>query len=100
MLPWAPPPKLLLVDKATKSDNEGHSKYLYKDPKHERTKYFNDILPEMYQHAHPHLQGRFAHYLYTEREKRFQTKKLLESVNYDMDVLFFWKKMRLPASNF
>jgi hypothetical protein len=60
------------------SSNEAYSKYLYKDPKHERTKYFNAILPDIYKHAHPFLLGCFSNYLYTEREKRFQRKKLIE----------------------
>ena len=76
------------MDTALEQKNEGYSKYLYKDPKHERTRYFNDILPEIYKHAHPHFQGSFSNYLYTERERRFQTKKLIEKINHDMNVLF------------
>lgn len=81
---WAPPPSL-------QSDNnakESFSSYLYTDPKHERTKYFNDILPDMYKHAHPYLLEKFSTYLYKEREERFQTMKLLEMVSHNLDVLF------------
>lgn len=85
-LPWAPPSKL--SSNMAFSSNEAYSKYLYKDPKHERTKYFNAILPDIYKHAHPFLLGGFSKYLYTEREKRFQRKKLIEKVTHNVDMLF------------
>ena len=83
-LPWAPPPSLQSDNNAKQS----YSSYLNADPKRERTKYFNDILPDMYKHAHPYLQEKFSAYLYKEREERFQTMKLLEMVNHNLDVLF------------
>ena len=76
------------MDKALEVNSEGYFKYLYKDPKHERTRYFNDILPNIYKHAHSRLQGSFTKYLYTEREKRFQTSKLIEKTNHDTNDLF------------
>lgn len=41
----------------------------------------------MYKYAQPNLSN-FPKYLYEEREERFQTKKLLERVKNDLDVLF------------
>ena len=83
-LPWAPPPSLQSDNNAKQS----YSSYLNADSKRERTKYFNDILPNMYKHAHPYLLEKFSAYLYKEREERFQTMKLLEMVNHNLDVLF------------
>ncbi len=83
-MPWAPPSSLQSENNA----QESYSSYLYKDPKHERTKYLNKILPDMYKHAYPYLLGKFSTYLYKEKEERFQTMKLLEMVTHNLDVLF------------
>ncbi|XP_078380283.1 uncharacterized protein LOC144663248 [Oculina patagonica] len=85
-LPWAPTVSTLSSQPG--NSKEGYSKYLYQDPKHERTNFFNEILPQMYKHAQPHLLGTFSKYLYKEREERYQTKKLLEGVHHDLSVIF------------
>jgi len=59
----------------TESNCEGYFKNLYKDLKHERAKYFNKILPDMYKHAQPYLLDDLLKYLYKERKRRFQIKK-------------------------
>jgi len=67
-LPWNSSPKL---STGTESNSEGYFKYLYKDLKHERTKYFNKILPDIYKLAQPYLLDNVPKYLYKERERRF-----------------------------
>ncbi|XP_070567224.1 uncharacterized protein [Ptychodera flava] len=55
-------------------------KWLYADPKHSRTVYYNDILPTMYKAAYPHLQSKFQDYLYKERRERYIRKQVLDDL--------------------
>ncbi|XP_001630864.2 uncharacterized protein LOC125563082 [Nematostella vectensis] len=63
------------------------SKYWYENPQHPRTKYFNEILPEMFEAAKPHMSDcAFEEYLFKERRKRWEakteTEKIEQKLNY------------------
>jgi predicted transcriptional regulator len=70
-----------------------YQKWLYQNPQHQRTKYYNSILPAIYEEAYPSLQTKFESYLFKERSWRY--------------VLHTWKKdielklnSKLDATNF
>jgi len=65
-LNFAPPPK------KAPEDQKPYAKWLYKNPQHSRTKYFNSILPDMYQECYPLLQTKFESYFFKEREWRYE----------------------------
>ena len=82
-LPWA----TATAPKESKP-SLGYETFLYNDPKHERTKFFNQILPDMYKGASPFLLDGFKTYLIDETESRFKWKKLMEETEHDLGVLF------------
>ena len=61
-----PPPK------EPPKDAEPYAKWLYKNPQHPRTKYYNSILPQIYTESFPLLQTKFENYLFQERESRYK----------------------------
>jgi len=64
------------------------SKWFYTNPRHPRTRYFNEILPQIYTVARPHMsESAFESYLFTEREKRWKLKGAIEKLEHNVSYL-------------
>jgi hypothetical protein len=60
---------------------------LYAHPKHERTRYYNEILPQMYKGAFTELGERFQDYFFKERSERYDFKIWQDGLNRKMSFL-------------
>ena len=66
------------------------SKWFYSNPRHPRTRYYNEILPQIYEAARPHTcmsESSFGSYLFTEREKRWKLKGEFEKLEPNVSYL-------------
>lgn len=78
------------------------SKWFYSNPQHSRTKYYNEVLPGIYNAARPHMdETSFEAYLFRERAKRWETKTQIDKFEKEVNYLLsdnpacFGKYMRL-----
>ena len=84
-LSFAPKPKV-----PPPSEPQSYEKWLYKNPVHPRTVYYNSILPTIYKDAYPVMQTKFENYFFKERMWRYELKewkdKTEKKIQFYMDV--------------
>ncbi len=63
------------------------SKFWYENPQHPRTKYFNQILPGMFEARFHMSESGFESYLFKERSKRWEIKNKKEKVERKLNYM-------------